>query len=52
MLADLYGEIEDVRNLAGRLGSTPGVVAHGLFPPVMVHEVLVGRAGAVERLRP
>ena len=51
VLADLYGEIEDVRNLAGRLGSTPGVVAHGLFPPEMVHEVLVGRAGGVERLQ-
>jgi len=52
VLADLHTEIGDVVELARRLGSTPGVVAHGLFPPVMVHEVLVGRAGAVEHLRP
>jgi len=52
VLADLYGAIEDVAELARRLGATPGVVEHGLFAPGMVHEVLVGRAGAVERLHP
>jgi ribose 5-phosphate isomerase A len=52
VLADLHGRIGDVVELARRLGSTPGVVAHGLFPPAMVHEVLVGRAGGVEHLRP
>jgi ribose 5-phosphate isomerase len=28
----------------------PGVVEHGLFPPSMVFEVLVGRDNGVERV--
>jgi ribose 5-phosphate isomerase A len=50
VLADLDGGIDDVGELARLLGAMPGVVEHGLFPPGMVHEVLVGRAGAVEHL--
>jgi hypothetical protein len=29
----------------------PGMLAHGLFPPVLVRTVLVGRDSTVERLR-
>jgi ribose 5-phosphate isomerase A len=52
VLADLHGEIAAAVELARCLESTPGVVGHGLFPPAMVHEVLVGHGGEVERLRP
>lgn len=43
------GGLEDPAALAARLESDPGVAAHGLFPPDMVSEVLVGRGGAVDR---
>jgi ribose 5-phosphate isomerase A len=52
VLADYAGEIEDVRRLAASFDQMPGVVDHGLFPPAMVHEVLVGRAAGVERVLP
>ena len=35
--------------LAALLDATPGVVEHGLFPPSLVSEVLVGRGSRVER---
>ena len=42
---------ERLATLAARLSAVPGVVAHGLFPPEMVSEVLVGRPGGrVDRL--
>jgi ribose 5-phosphate isomerase A len=51
VIADLEGPIEDPAALAARLDATPGVVAHGLFPPSMVSEVLIGRGDDVE-IRP
>jgi ribose 5-phosphate isomerase A len=48
VIADLEGPIEDPAALAARLDATPGVVAHGLFPPSMVIEVLIGRGDDVE----
>jgi ribose 5-phosphate isomerase A len=48
VLADYLGEIDDPQSLAARFGATPGVVAHGLFPPSMVALVLVGRGDRVE----
>ena len=36
--------------LAVRLSSTPGVVAHGLFPPQMVAIVFIGRGESAERI--
>jgi ribose 5-phosphate isomerase len=36
--------------LAMRLAMVPGVVEHGLFPPSLVSEVIVGRGETVERL--
>jgi ribose 5-phosphate isomerase A len=50
LIADYLGPVEDPAELAARLAATPGVVEHGLFPPELVSEVLVGRGGGVERL--
>lgn len=49
MGADFRGEIGDPATLAARLEADPGVAAHGLFPPAMVSEVLIGRGEGVER---
>jgi ribose 5-phosphate isomerase A len=51
LIADYRGDVGDPAGLAARLAATPGVVEHGLFPPELVSEIIVGRAGAVERLR-
>ena len=52
VIADYLGPVEDPAAVAARLAATPGVVEHGLFPPDVVSEVLVGRADAVERFAP
>jgi len=49
VIADYRGEIADPAALAARLESDPGVAAHGLFPPAMVSDVLIGRGETVER---
>jgi ribose 5-phosphate isomerase A len=49
-IADYSGAVADPAELAARLSSIPGVIDHGLFPPEMVSEVLVGREGSVERV--
>jgi ribose 5-phosphate isomerase A len=49
VIADYRGEIGDPAGLAARLDANPGISSHGLFPPSMVSEVLIGRAGEVER---
>ncbi|MFL5900154.1 MAG: ribose 5-phosphate isomerase A [Solirubrobacterales bacterium] len=48
-IADYRGEIGDPAVLAAQLEADPGVAAHGLFPPDMVSELLVGNAGEVTR---
>jgi len=50
LIADYRGEIGDPAALAARLEADPGIAAHGLFPPAMVSDVLVGRDGTVDRL--
>jgi ribose 5-phosphate isomerase A len=50
VIADYSGAIADPAELAARLEADPGVAAHGLFPPDMVSEVLVGSGNAVDRL--
>jgi ribose 5-phosphate isomerase A len=52
VIADYVGAVDDPGELAERLGATPGVVEHGLFPPDLVTEILVGRDGGVERFQP
>jgi ribose 5-phosphate isomerase A len=49
VIADYHGPVEDPAALAARLSATPGVVAHGLFPPQMVAIVLVGRGESADR---
>jgi ribose 5-phosphate isomerase A len=49
IIVDYFGEVGDPAELAARLSAEPGVVDHGLFPAEMVSEVLIGRAGEVER---
>jgi ribose 5-phosphate isomerase A len=51
-IADYRGPIGNPAALAARLAADPGVAAHGLFPPDMVSEVLVGARGTVERTTP
>jgi ribose 5-phosphate isomerase A len=48
VIADYRGKIGDPATLAARLEANPGVAAHGLFPPDMVSEVLIGQGGDVE----
>ena len=50
VLADYLGPVEDPAQVAARLASTPGVVDHGLFPPELVSDVIVGRGDEVEHL--
>ena len=50
VIADYQGDASDPANLAAWLGSVPGVVEHGLFPPALVSEVIIGRGDAAERL--
>jgi ribose 5-phosphate isomerase A len=51
LIADYRGPIGDPGALAARLEADPGVAAHGLFPPALVHDVFVGRGGEVEHTR-
>ena len=49
VIADYRGAIPgDPAQLAARLEADPGVAAHGLFPPTMVSELLIGRGDGVE----
>src|SRR3954447_3653951 len=49
-IADYTGPFEDPGQLAAQLSATVGVVEHGLFPPELVSDVLVGRGDDVERI--
>lgn len=42
VIADYHGPVGDPAELAARLSAVPGMVGHGLFPPDLVTEVLVG----------
>lgn len=48
VICDYLGAVEDPGALAGALGSVPGVVEHGLFPPGLVADVVIGRGDGVE----
>jgi ribose 5-phosphate isomerase A len=45
VIADYVGAVGEPRELAARLSAVPGLVEHGLFPPELVSEVVVGRDG-------
>lgn len=51
VIADLHEPIVDPAALAARLAATPGVVDHGLFPPELVHDVLIAGTTGVEHRR-
>ena len=52
LIADYRGAMpDDPASLAARLEADPGVAAHGLFPPELVSEVIVGRGSSAERIR-
>jgi ribose 5-phosphate isomerase A len=44
VIADWFGDMDDLEVLAASLAAMPGVVEHGLFPPEMVTDVIVGSA--------
>jgi ribose 5-phosphate isomerase A len=50
VIGDYRGEIGDPAKLAARFESDPGISSHGLFPPDMVREVLIGAGATVDRL--
>jgi ribose 5-phosphate isomerase A len=52
IIADYQGRVDDPEAMAARFDSTPGVVEHGLFPPWLVYELLIGRGDRVQRLVP
>ncbi|MGA3154098.1 MAG: ribose 5-phosphate isomerase A [Streptosporangiaceae bacterium] len=49
VIGDYTAAFDDPAELAARLSATPGLVAHGLFPPELVAMVLIGRDGSVEQ---
>lgn len=49
VIADYTAAFGDPAELAGRLSATPGLVAHGLFPPELVAVVLIGHGDSVEQ---
>ena len=49
VIADYRGAVDDPAELSARLAAVPGVVDHGLFPPEMVSDVIIGRGDDVER---
>ena len=42
VIADYQGPIGDAAALASRFDQIPGVTGHGLFPPSLIHDVIVG----------
>lgn len=51
LIADYLGAVDDAAELAARISSTPGIVAHGLFPPELVSDILVaGLDGVTHRV--
>ena len=52
LIADYRGAVDDPAALAARFSSAPGLVEHGLFPPELVSEVIVGRGDRAEHLKP
>ncbi len=48
LIADYFGPVEDPECLAARLSGTPGIVAHGLFAPALVSDILIGGPSGVE----
>ena len=52
LIADYRGPIGNPAELAARLEADPGVAAHGLFPPALVHDLLIATGEAVSHTKP
>jgi ribose 5-phosphate isomerase A len=52
VLVDYRGPVDDPEALGARLDACPGLVAHGLFSPALVSEILIAAGERVERLTP
>ena len=52
LIADYRGPIGDPAELAAQLEADPGVAAHGLFPPTLVHDLLIATGDAVSHTKP
>ena len=50
LIADYWGDVSAPEHLCGFLAGVAGVVEHGLFPPSLVDDILVGRKNCVEAL--
>ena len=51
VIADYTAAVDDPEELAARLSATVGVVEHGLFPPALVSDVIVGHGESLEHRR-
>jgi len=51
LIADWVGPVADPAELAARLDADPGVVAHGLFGPELVSDVVIATGDAVTHER-
>jgi ribose 5-phosphate isomerase A len=51
VLADLHTTFDAPEGLVTRLDAIPGVLAHGLFPPALVSDVLIAGPAGVEHRR-
>jgi ribose 5-phosphate isomerase A len=51
-IADYRGPIGDPAALAARLEADPGIAAHGLFPPSLVHDLVIATGDAVRHIHP
>jgi ribose 5-phosphate isomerase A len=53
VIVDLHGPLGDPVERSAALEAVAGVIDHGLYPPQMVSEVLVGRVGGmIDRIEP
>lgn len=51
VIADYHGPVGDPAELAARLDAVPGVVAHGLFAPGLVTDVLIAHGRDVRAIQ-
>lgn len=51
VIADYHCDLGDPAGVAALLGSTPGLVDHGIFAPTLVHDVLVAHGADVTHRR-
>jgi ribose 5-phosphate isomerase A len=50
IIADYGGDVTDIAAVAALLSGTPGIIEHGLFPPRLVTDLIIARAGVIEHI--